>query len=210
MNGSSTVSSTCTFPCFWAASRAGSRQSNGRSTRAQHALRVIRIQARRLRARHQPVGFRPGDQCSVQTMQPHQSPAGNRDGRRLERRGQPVVRSVPSFWEEWPPLPGGASGAAVDSVKYGHDEDKNKRISEYLDTIDFDAKPGLGGVVLPPFRELRRTDVETWIQHQRVRELFRSPEQAIGHLDVIFTEEDRTFAMQPFAEVQFPRFLDRL
>jgi hypothetical protein len=114
------------------------------------------------------------------------------------------------FWEKWPAFPEQRMVIPVVSVKYGDDAEKNESIRSYLSGISFDARPGLGGVALPAFRTVGRTDVETWIQHQRVRELLRSPENAIGHLNVIFTRDDLTYAMQPLAEVQLARLLEQL
>jgi hypothetical protein len=122
------------------------------------------------------------------------------------RNGHKLLNAWLQFWREWPDLPEGRRLIPVLSVRFGKDQAVNDRIGRSLRNIDFLSD----GVVLPPFPEISRADVERWIEHERVRAHFDSVPAAVLKLDTIFREDTPTLPMQPLAEIHLPRFLNSL
>ncbi|HWF11509.1 MAG TPA: TIR domain-containing protein [Bryobacteraceae bacterium] len=113
------------------------------------------------------------------------------------------------FWDRWPQLPEGRILIPILQIKYGSNEKSNLAMRNSLEGMKI-ARGKARGVVLRPFREIFRPDMEDWIRHEEVRSLLASDAAAIDKLTTVFPEDGTAWRMQPLAERHFPRFLSAL
>lgn len=113
------------------------------------------------------------------------------------------------FWEKWPQLPEDRILIPILQIKYGSNDKVNLAMKESLQSRAI-AQGQAHGVVLRPFREIYRPDMEEWIGQEQVRSLLASDTVAIDKLSTVFPDEGTAWRMQPLAERQLPRFLSAL
>jgi hypothetical protein len=124
-------------------------------------------------------------------------------------KGHKLLELYFQFWKEWPNLPEERFLIPVLSVKYGPNEEINLAMRQSLLKTDL-ARGRLGGLVMRPFSEIRRQDMEEWIGHDEVRPLFASAPVAIERLSLVFPEDGVAWRMHPLAQLHFPRYLSNL
>ena len=124
-------------------------------------------------------------------------------------QGQALFKLYFQFWDKWPKLPEERMLIPVLQIKYGANEKVNAAMKKSLKGLVSATTP-VHGVVLQPFREIFRPDMEDWIRQEQVRSLLVSDTAAIDKLVTVFPDDRTRWRMQPLAERQLPRFLNAL
>jgi TIR domain/inactive STAND len=114
------------------------------------------------------------------------------------------------FWEAWPDSTEGRMLLPTISLHYDIDEKSALKIQKQLERFDLSSQINLNSVVLPPLPLVKKTDFRTWLQHQRVRGHFESPDRIADQLDIVLPAKIWPSLMHPLAEVHLPRFLEQI
>jgi hypothetical protein len=123
--------------------------------------------------------------------------------------GELLLESYLKLWEEWPRLTSDFALIPVLAIEYSTDSPLDDETSEWLSGAIFADRPKLAGVVLPPMGPVEHQDFKEWLQHEKVRTKFASPEKAVAKSNEM---HGKTFPtpMHPLAEEYLPQFLERL
>jgi len=113
-----------------------------------------------------------------------------------------------NLWEDWPRPPRDRLLIPVLDIQYPEDEVGATAIADYLQQVDFVARPSVGGVILPPMSVIEHHHFRDWLGELRVRAQLSSPERAVetsNRFKDVFPSR-----MYPLAEVHLPRFLESI